>query len=188
VEYHEKIKDSCLKADRMTRSHKNVADSYIKISAELVQLATVENSGVTHILNKLSDGLERARESEGRVASDEDLKLSDTLRYYVRDTTAAKKLLYRRARALANYEAANKNLDKARAKDKEVKAAEITQQESCQKFESLSETARTELKDFRTRRISHFRKNMSELAELEIKHAKAQMQLLKNLIVSLKED
>lgn len=59
---------------------------------------------------------------ENRVASDEDLKLSDTLRYYMRDSNAAKNLLYRRRRCLANYETANKNLDKARAKNREVGA------------------------------------------------------------------
>jgi len=57
---------------------------------------------------------------EGRVASDEDLKLSDTLRYYMRDSAAAKNLLYRRLRALANYEAATKMLEKARSKNKDV--------------------------------------------------------------------
>ena len=56
------------------------------------------------------------------MASDEDLKLSDTVRYYMRDSLAAKHLLYRRARALANYEAANKALDKARSKNKDVQA------------------------------------------------------------------
>ena len=56
------------------------------------------------------------------MASDEDLKLSDTLRYYMRDSAAAKNLLYRRLRALANYEAATKNLDKARSKNKDVQA------------------------------------------------------------------
>lgn len=57
---------------------------------------------------------------EGRVATDEDLKLSDTLRYYMKDSSAAKDLLYRRARALADYENANKALEKARLKNKEV--------------------------------------------------------------------
>ena len=54
------------------------------------------------------------------MASDEDLKLSDTLRYYMRDSAAAKDLLYRRIRALADYETANKNLEKARTKNKDV--------------------------------------------------------------------
>lgn len=56
------------------------------------------------------------------MASDEDLKLSDLLRYYMRDSHAAKRLLYRRLRCLANYEAANRNLEKARAKNKDVHA------------------------------------------------------------------
>ena len=54
------------------------------------------------------------------MASDEDLKLSDTLRYYMRDSSAAKDLLYRRVRSLADYENANKNLEKARTKNKDV--------------------------------------------------------------------
>lgn len=59
---------------------------------------------------------------EGRVASDQDLKLVDTLRYYQRDSDAAKALLVRRLRCLASYEAANRNLEKARAKNKDVHA------------------------------------------------------------------
>lgn len=62
---------------------------------------------------------------EGRVASDEDLKLSDLLRYYMRDSHAAKRLLYRRLRCLANYEGANRNLEKARAKNKDVHAVSL---------------------------------------------------------------
>lgn len=59
---------------------------------------------------------------EGRVSSDQDLKLVDTLRYYQRDSNAAKALLIRRLRCLSQYEAANRNLEKARAKNKDVHA------------------------------------------------------------------
>ena len=59
---------------------------------------------------------------EGRVASDQDLKLVDTLRYYQRDSNAAKALLMRRLRCLSDYENANRNLEKARAKNKDVHA------------------------------------------------------------------
>jgi len=58
----------------------------------------------------------------------------------------------------------------------------------CEKFEELSETAKHELTDFKTRRIAHFRKNLVELGEFEMKHAKAQVQLLRNLISSVKEE
>ena len=43
---------------------------------------------------QVAEYFEKARKLEGRVASDEDLKTSDLLRYYVRDTEAAKNLLY----------------------------------------------------------------------------------------------
>lgn len=40
----------------------------------------------------------------------------------MRDSFAAKRLLYRRLRCLANYETANRNLEKARAKNKDIHA------------------------------------------------------------------
>lgn len=107
-------------------------------------------------------------------------------------------LLYRRLRALADYENANKALDKARTRNREVQTAESHQQLCCQRFERLSDSAKQgkphsleprhwaayparvsiplpsspELMDFKSRRVSSFRKNLIELAELELKHAK----------------
>lgn len=56
------------------------------------------------------------------MASDQDLKLGDTLIYYQRDSEAAKALLIRRLRCLAAYEATNRNLEKVRAKNKDIHA------------------------------------------------------------------
>ncbi|PVD26602.1 hypothetical protein C0Q70_14279 [Pomacea canaliculata] len=165
IEYHAKIRDATLKADRMTKVHKS-----------------------SRIFTKVAEALEKARKLEGRVASDEDLKLSDTLRYYMRDSAAAKDLLYRRSRSLADYEAANKALEKARTKNKEVAQAEKTQEQSCKKFEKISEVAKKEIGEFKVRRIQYFKKHMVELVELELKHAKAQVQLLKNCITALEDE
>jgi sorting nexin-5/6/32 len=90
----------------------------------------------------LSDYFENSRITEGRVSSDTDLKLSDTLRYYSRDSKAALDLLYRRSRRLADFETENKNLDKARLKHKDEKQAEQAQQLAKEKFEKISEIAR----------------------------------------------
>jgi len=188
VEYFTRIKDATMKADKMTKSHKNVADCYIKISACLSSLASAETSSeLNRLLNKVAESLEKERKLEGRVASDEDLKLSDTLRYYMRDTAAAKNLLYRRLRALSNYEAAEKTLDKARAKNKDVQQAQDAHHQLGEKFEKISETAKQELADLKSRRITHFKKNLVDLAEFELKHARAQVQLLGNAIAALKE-
>lgn len=51
-------------------------------------------------------------------------------------------LLYRRTRALVDYENSNKALDKARLKSKDVRLAEAHQQDCCQKFERISESAK----------------------------------------------
>ncbi|XP_076463964.1 sorting nexin-6-like [Babylonia areolata] len=188
IEYHNKIKDATQKSDRMTKVHKNVADSYIQISTGMVLLGTIENTELAKVFTRVAEALEKARKLEGRVASDEDLKLSDTLRYYMRDSAAAKDLLYRRSRSLADYEAANKALEKARTKNKDVAQAEKVQDQCCKKFEKISEVAKKEIQEFKTRRIAYFKKHLVELVELELKHAKAQAQLLKNCITALEEE
>uniref|UniRef100_A0A4W3HJ59 Sorting nexin 5 n=1 Tax=Callorhinchus milii TaxID=7868 RepID=A0A4W3HJ59_CALMI len=166
VEYGNKIKDSTTKVEKMTRSLKNVSDDYIHLSACLDDLVIQEKSPLNPYPNSLL------------VASDEDLKLTELLKYYLRDIQAAKDLLYRRARALVDYENANKALDKARMKSKDVKLAETQQQLSCQKFEKLSASAKQELTAFKDRRVAAFRKNLVEMTELELKHAKNKAQML----------
>ena len=87
-----------------------------------------------------------------------------------------------------DYENADKALDKARARNKDVLQAEMSQQLCCQKSEKISESAKQELIDFKTRRVAAFRKNLVELAELEVKHAKGNVQLLQNCLAGLNGD
>ncbi len=108
VAYNQQLKEACIKADKMTSTHKDLSDNYIKLSSCLLDIATLENSSLQTFLTRLSETFEKMRRIEGRVANDQDLKLSDCLRYHMRDTTAAKDLLYRRLRCLANYEKSNK--------------------------------------------------------------------------------
>ncbi|XP_012278159.1 sorting nexin-6 isoform X2 [Orussus abietinus] len=187
-QYHHNLKEATSRADRQTAKHKDVADSYIKISSNLLQVAITDGGKLESFLTKIAETFEKIRKVEGRVASDEDLKLSDTLRYYMRDTAAAKRLLFRRLKALHAYETANRSLEKARAKNKDVHAAEHAQTEACEKFEQMSEKGKEELTDFKTRRLAAFRKNLIELTELEIKHAKAHAELLKKCLSDLREE
>uniref|UniRef100_A0A8C0PEL2 Sorting nexin n=1 Tax=Canis lupus familiaris TaxID=9615 RepID=A0A8C0PEL2_CANLF len=172
INYYNRIKDSCAKADKMTRSHKNVADDYIHTAACLHSLALEEPTVIKKYLLKVAELFEKLRKVESRVSSDEDLKLTELLRYYMLNIEAAKDLLYRRTKALTDYENSNKALDKARLKSKDVKLAESHQQECCQKFEQLSESAKEELINFKRKRVAAFRKNLIEMSELEIKHAR----------------
>uniref|UniRef100_A0AAQ6AG27 PX domain-containing protein n=1 Tax=Amphiprion ocellaris TaxID=80972 RepID=A0AAQ6AG27_AMPOC len=174
LEYHNRVKDASAKSDRMIRSHKNAADDINRIASSLYTLGTVKLFCF------------RFQKIEARVAADEDLKLADLLKYYLRESQAAKDLLYRRSRALVDYENANKALDKARAKNRDVLQAETSQQLCCHKFEKISESAKQELIDFKTRRVAAFRKNLVELAELELKHAKGNLQLLQSCLGVLK--
>uniref|UniRef100_A0A4W3GNP4 Sorting nexin n=1 Tax=Callorhinchus milii TaxID=7868 RepID=A0A4W3GNP4_CALMI len=184
LEYHNRIKDAAIKADKLTKSHK----SKCCFSFTPARIHILDCASLWPFFLKVSELFEKTRKIEARVSADEDLKLSDLLRYYLRESQAAKDLLYRRARSLLDYENANKALDRSRAKNKDVFQAESNQQLCCQKFEKLSESAKQELIDFKTRRVAAFRKNLVELAELEVKHAKGHLQLLQSCLVGLKAD
>uniref|UniRef100_A0A3Q1J2Z9 Sorting nexin n=1 Tax=Anabas testudineus TaxID=64144 RepID=A0A3Q1J2Z9_ANATE len=181
LDYFSKIKDSTAKAEKMTRSHK----SMIRWDFEwyrTLQFCSVLTDNFyyyrycrrlySHLCHSEQLLFVPLQKVEGRVASDQELKLTELLRYYMRDIQAAKDLLYRRARALADYENSNKALDKARLKSKDIPQAEEHQQQCLQKFDKLSESGKKELTSFKGRRVVAFRKNLIEMAELEIKHAK----------------
>lgn len=67
-----------------------MAGSYSRIATDLIGLSTVDSNKLEKYYAKNADCFEKARKSEERIASDEDLKLSDTLRYWMRETAAAK--------------------------------------------------------------------------------------------------
>ncbi|TRY69237.1 hypothetical protein TCAL_13439 [Tigriopus californicus] len=188
LDYQNQLRDSTIKSDKMILLQKYLADNYIKISQGMTELSSLNDADLAGFLVKVAEALEKMRRIDGRVASDQDLKLADTLRYHMRDTNAAKDLLYRRLRCLANYENANKNLEKARTRNREVNVAENLQTEACQRFENISAKAKDELKLLRTRRVAAFQKSLTELAELELKHSKAHAQMLRTTISALKAD
>ncbi|XP_036346885.1 sorting nexin-6-like isoform X2 [Rhagoletis pomonella] len=187
IEYHGHLRDAAVRTEKMTQRHKEVSECHQKISNALMQLSTAEKGSMETFCAKSAEIFEKIKNLEARVSSDQDLKLGDTLRYYQRDSDAAKALLIRRLRCLAAYEAANRNLEKARAKNKDVHAAETAQAEACEKFESMSACGKEELVGFRNRRVAAFKKGLVELAELEIKHARTQYEYLRQSLLALKE-
>ena len=74
--------------------NKNYSYNYIFNRSKLISVA----GSLENFLIKTSDAMEKMRRIEGRVATDQDLKLSDALRYHMHDSTAAKDLLFRRLR------------------------------------------------------------------------------------------
>lgn len=187
TEHCGQLKEATSRTDKMTEKHKELADSFIKISGSLLQLANIDPGPLDKHLAKFADSFEKIRKLESRVACDQDLKLADILRYFMRDSQAARALLVRRLKCLANYENANRTLEKARQKNKDIHAAETAQSAACEQFEAISTQAKQELLDFKTRRLHAFKKSLIELAELEIKHARNQQETLRKSIIYLKE-
>ncbi|CAF89630.1 unnamed protein product [Tetraodon nigroviridis] len=90
LEYHNRVKDASVKSDRMIRSHKNSADDINRIASSLYALGTQDSTDLCRFFLKVSELFEKTRKIEARVAADEDLKLADLLKYYLRESQAAK--------------------------------------------------------------------------------------------------
>uniref|UniRef100_A0A1I7V310 Sorting nexin n=1 Tax=Caenorhabditis tropicalis TaxID=1561998 RepID=A0A1I7V310_9PELO len=142
VEYNIHIKEAASKSEKLIIARK-IGDCFERIARG------EPNKQLARTYAQAADGMFKLKKVESRAANDEELKLGDTLYYFARDTQAAKDLLYRRMRCLANYEAANKNLERARAKNREIQKAEAEQADACKKFEEITGLAKTELKDLK---------------------------------------
>uniref|UniRef100_A0A2K6FLN5 PX domain-containing protein n=1 Tax=Propithecus coquereli TaxID=379532 RepID=A0A2K6FLN5_PROCO len=179
INYYNRIKDPCVKADKMTRSHKSkailvsadVADDYIHTAACLHSLALEEPTVIKKYLLKVAELFEKLRV---RIFVGSSL-IRELLQHCMLNIEAAKDLLYRHTKALTDYGNSNKALDKAR---RDVKVAEAHQQECCQKSEQLCESAKEELINLKRKRVAAFTKNLIEMSELEIKHARNNVSLL----------
>ncbi|KAL1236307.1 Sorting nexin-6 [Trichinella pseudospiralis] len=188
VEYYGHVREATSRSDKMTKHLKNMSDVMMKICSSLETLGGIEKSTeLSKTVLKVAETYERCRKLEARVSSDFDLKLSDTLRYFMRDTQAAKDLLYRRLRCLATLETASRNLDRARMKNRDIPKAELDKQNASKEYDAISEKAKQELEEYKVRRVASFKKSLVELAELQHKHAKTQVHVLKSAIASLKE-
>merc|ERR1712210_279004 len=97
----------------------------------------------------------------------------------------AKDLLYRRLKALAAFGAANKELDFARSRNRDREVAETRQREAWTVFEGVTEEAKVEIELQKERRVEGFQRQLQQLAELEIKHARAHCQVLRESLSSL---
>lgn len=61
TQYHTNLKEATSRADRQTIKHKDVADSFIKISTNLLQLATTDVGKLEKFLTKIAETFEKIR-------------------------------------------------------------------------------------------------------------------------------
>lgn len=63
-EYHAHLKEGASRSEKMAKKHKELADSYIKVSSGLVQLSTVEAGSMEKFSAKTAEIFEKMRASE----------------------------------------------------------------------------------------------------------------------------
>lgn len=57
------LKEAAIRTEKMTKKHKEVADSHIKISSNLIQVSTLDNNSMEKFLGKTAEVFEKIRVS-----------------------------------------------------------------------------------------------------------------------------
>uniref|UniRef100_A0A2K6D4Y4 PX domain-containing protein n=1 Tax=Macaca nemestrina TaxID=9545 RepID=A0A2K6D4Y4_MACNE len=170
INCYNRIKDSCVKSHKMTRSHKNVADDYIHTAACLHSLALEEPTVIKKYLLKVAELFEKLRKVEGRISSDEDLKLTQLPRFYMLNIEAVRISYIDAPKPSLTMRTQTKLWIRPSLKSKDIKLAE------------LSKSAKEELINFKRKKVAAFRKNLIEMSEMEIQHARNSVSLLQSCI------
>lgn len=61
TEYNSHLKEASTRTEKMTKKHKEVADSHIKISSNLIQLSTVDKGNMEKFMAKTAEVFEKIR-------------------------------------------------------------------------------------------------------------------------------
>jgi len=184
-DYHNKIKETTKKSELLSESTKALSQDYMQIGGCCVLLANADPS-LSKFMSQSAVTFEKLQKVQNRVSTDEDLKMTDLFRYYQREFQAAKALLYRRGRSLADKEIATGKLEQAQKKFKDVPTAEAHLEDCKIRFENISEMSKKELDTFRARRVETYKKNLVDLSELEIRHSRSIIEALSKGLEILK--
>ncbi|KAJ1061941.1 hypothetical protein K5549_002976 [Capra hircus] len=138
------------KSDRITRSDKSAGNDCNRMGSSLSALGTQDST------NTFSEPFDKTGKIEAQVSADEDLKLPDLLQYYL--------IEFKLLQISSIGDCIIKMLTK---KIKTLCRLRCPKQLCCQKLEKISESAKQECTDFKTKRVTAFRKK-----KLELKHAK----------------
>lgn len=173
-DYHTRIRETTRQTEQLSESTNAISVDYMQLAGGFA-LLSVQDPQVQRFMAQCAISFEVMQKLQKRVSTDEDLKFTDLFKYYQREADAAKSLLYRRGRALADKDIAENKLEKAQEKFKDIPTAEAYLQDCKIRFESISEMAKTELDTFKVRRLETYRKHLVDMSELQIRHSQSKV-------------
>lgn len=190
VVYLPAIKDAVAKVEAMVKRRQGVSLQLGNVSTHVLHFshASIKQPMLMEVFKKVGEACAKAQINEKKLAAKEDLKLTDLLRYYAADTQAARDLMVRRIKLEMDVDKANKALEQAKKTGKKQLEAQEQLSQAQKSYESIGRTALDELKIFKKRRVAAFRKGLVQLAQCEIRQAREQYDLWKDLLVALRKE
>ncbi|KII71134.1 Sorting nexin-5 [Thelohanellus kitauei] len=172
------LKEVTQHADSMTRAQKALASVIIKLSCQYKSYSLVEYTPLYRIISSLANYYDGVRKIESRISSDEDLKLTDTLKFHLSNLEASKELLIRRIKCYVAQENSLKALNKAKSKNENIPIAEDHYQQCIKKCTDISSSAKAEIEKENRERVIDLKKNLISYAELQILHMKVDLPII----------
>ncbi|EGD78876.1 hypothetical protein PTSG_01853 [Salpingoeca rosetta] len=183
------IKEARSKAAQKTEKRMQLSVSFNRAGTELVHYGNLYDTDhpVGELIRLVGNVLRKCQTIEKRLATKEDLKLTDLLRYYEADANAAKDLMVRRIKCLQDKERADKALVKAQQTQKKVDECQQAATEAEERSISITDTARDELGAFQRRRVAAFRKGIMQYTQYQIRQAREKQHVWRQVIDALEQ-
>mmetsp|Transcript_42726 Transcript_42726/g.59353 ORF Transcript_42726/g.59353 Transcript_42726/m.59353 type:complete len:327 (+) Transcript_42726:222-1202(+) len=187
--YLRMIRDAQAASVAKIRSRNAIVTSMNKVGVTMVHLANTQHAShlMSEMMRKTGQVHVPAAQHQMKLAAKEDLKMSDLLKYYRADSEAAKDLMSRRVKALHTMKTTEAALAQAKLKSKKVLEAQDAATAAKDRYESITKSAKDELKVYKKRRIAAFRKGLIQYTQCQIRQSREMYSLMKSTLSSLKE-
>lgn len=184
---------------RMIREAQQASSAKVKTRSQLVTAFEKTGTNMIHLANtqhashQMSEMMRKGGQAhvpaaahQKKLCAKEDLKMSDLLKYYRADSEAAKDLMSRRVKALYSMKSTAAALESAKMKSKKVLEAQDAATAAKDRYESITKSAKDELKVYKKRRIAAFRKGLIQYTQCQIRQSREMYALMKSTLGELK--
>jgi len=187
--YLRMIKDAQDASVSKVGTRKQLVNLVEKVGISLTHFANTQHAHHTmsEIVRKTGESHVVAKTHQNKLAAKEDLKMTDLLKYYRADSMAARDLMERRVKALNTMKQTELALATARQKGKKVLEAQDAATAAKDRYESITKSARDELKVYKKRRIAAFRKGLIQYTQSQIRQSREMYGLMKTTLAALKD-
>jgi len=188
ISYQAKIAEAVASGTAKVKGRAAVVSQLSRFHTQLTHLGNTQANHhvMSEIMRKNGAAVGTYGTVQKKLTAKEDLKMGDLLRYYKDDSMAARELMVRRVKAYKEMLRTDKELEKAKAKGKNVIVNQEANENAKTTYDKITKSAEAELNTFQKRRLAAFRKGLIQYTQVQIRQSRESFALWKQTLDAVK--